>query len=94
MSITNFNYAKNQTLKSPTENHFGIMDQNQSPSNVYRSEDCNEILEKELEQLDESDRSDRFNLVSQSSIEIAICDIGDEKNDSSIGNATATFGEV
>lgn len=70
------------------------MEQNQSPANVYRSEDCNEILEKELEQLNESNKVDRFNLVSQSSIEIELCDIGDEKIDSFVGNGTTTFGEV
>lgn len=96
-TIKSFNFANNvsnQTLKSPDENHFGIMEQNPSPANVYRSEDCNEILEKELEQLNESDKMDRFNLVSQSSIEIEICDIGDKKIDSFIGNGTSTFGEV
>lgn len=64
------------------------MEQNQSPDNVY------EILEKELEQLNESDKMERFHLVSQSSIEIEICDIGDEKIDSFNGNGITTIGEV
>lgn len=78
--ITSFNIAKNFStlaLKSPDENHFANTPQNRSPANVYRSEDCNEILAKELAKLDEDtggDQSpdDRFNLVSQSSIEIHI----------------------
>lgn len=96
-AIISFDSVQNvsqQTLKSPNENHFGIIEQSQSPANVYRSEDCNEILEKELEQLNESDKMHRFNLVSQSSIEIEICDIGDKKIDSFIGNGTTTFAEV
>lgn len=79
-----FNLAKNlpnSSLKSPVENHFAITPQNQSPSNVYRSDDCNELLAKELEQLNDVDKSydrspdsERSHLVSQSSIEIDICD--------------------
>lgn len=63
-------------MKSPDENHFAVTPVNRSPANEFRSEDCNEILAKELATLDETtaneDRSpdDRFNLVSQSSIEI------------------------
>lgn len=77
--ITSFNIAKKTltagaSLKSPDENHFAITPENRSPSNVFRSEDCNELLAKELAKLDETtmDESpdDRFNLVSQSSIEI------------------------
>lgn len=89
--ITSFNIAKNLpnlSLKSPDENYFAITPQNLSPANVYRSDDCNEILAKELEELNEiktgDDRSpgdsERGNLVSQSSIEIEICDT-DKKDD-------------
>ncbi len=76
--ITSFN--KNKTiidsvvsnLKSPDENHFAESPKNSSPSNVYRSIDCNELLEKELEKLDESDKKVSKYMVSQSSIEIDI----------------------
>lgn len=90
--ITSFNLAKTLpntlSLKSPDENHFAMTSQNQSPANVYRSDDCNEILAKELEQLDvnemrmdRSPDSERYNLVSQSSIEIEFCDPGDKNGD-------------
>lgn len=71
-------------LRSPDENHFANSPQSSSPSNVYRSIDCNEILEKELEKLDESEnrkecaKASKF-LVSQSSIEI---DIGESLDQS------------
>lgn len=70
--ITSFN--KNKTviegsLKSPEENHFASSPQNSSPSNVYRSSDCNEVLKNELETLDLAEKIPK-NLVSQSSIEI------------------------
>lgn len=102
--ITSFNIAKNLSnlsLKSPDENHFAITPQNQSPANVYRSDDCNELLAKELEQLNEPrtgdrspDDSERCHLVSQSSIEIEICDL--DKNDdlNSIGEESESIGEV
>lgn len=103
--ITSFNIAKNLpnlSLKSPDENHFAIMPQNLSPANVYRSDDCNEILAKELEELNEvktggdrsPDDSERGNLVSQSSIEIEICD-ADKKDDlDSIEEEPESIGEV
>lgn len=101
--ITSFNIAKNLpnlSLKLPDENHFAITPQNQSPANVYRSDDCNEILAKELEQLSEIEKGDRspdserYNLVSQSSIEIEICD--NDKNDelNSIQEEPECIGEV
>lgn len=94
--ITSFNIAKslpNSTaFKSPNENHFAITPPNQSPANVYRSDDCNELIAKELElslnEMKENDRSpedsDRLQLVSQSSIEIEICD-SDKKEPDPIG---------
>lgn len=84
--ITSFNIAKNlptlTAFKSPDENHFAITPPNQSPANVYRSDDCNEIIAKELalslNEIKNNDRSpedsERGQLVSQSSIEIEICD--------------------
>lgn len=85
--ITSFNIAKNlpnlTAFKSPDENHFAITPPNQSPANIYRSDDCNEIIAKELalsfnEIKNNDDRSpedsERCQLVSQSSIEIEICD--------------------
>lgn len=89
--ITSFN--KNKTiidgslslLKSPDENYFASSPKNTSPSNVYRSADCNELLQDELEKLDLSDKMDEEemkipkNLVSQSSIEIELVDEGTEK---------------
>lgn len=84
--ITSFN--KNKTiidgslsvLKSPDENYFASSPKNTSPSNVFRSADCNELLKDELEKLDLSDKvyDDEKNipkhLVSQSSIEIELVD--------------------
>lgn len=84
--ITSFN--KNKTvidgslsvLKSPDENYFAPSPQNNSPSNVFRSSDCNELLQHELEKLDLGDKTANDsvvvprNLVSQSSIEIELVD--------------------
>lgn len=101
--ITSFNIAKNLpnlSLKSPDENHFAITPQNQSPANVYRSDDCNEILAKELEQLSEFEKydrspdSERCNLVSQSSIEIEICDNDKTDELNSIQEEPECIGEV
>jgi hypothetical protein len=89
--ITSFN--KNKTviegslslLKSPDENYFAASPKNTSPSNVFRSSDCNELLQHELEKLDESDKkADESvtiprNMVSQSSIEIELID--DDKSE-------------
>lgn len=100
--ITSFNIAKNLpnlSLKSPDENHFAITPQNQSPANVYRSDDCNELLAKELEQLNEVDKGDRSpdseraQLVSQSSIEIEICDT-DKKDGLNAIQELESIGEV
>lgn len=98
--ITSFNIAKKplnvaSSLKSPDENHFAITPENQSPSNVFRSEDCNELLAKELAELDETSRddespNDRFHLVSQSSIEI---EFTHEKEHNSVSQ-TEYLGEV
>lgn len=102
--ITSFNIAKNLpnlSLKSPDENHFAITPQNLSPANVYRSDDCNEILAKELEQLNEMriddrspDDSERAHLVSQSSIEIEICDTDKPDDLDSIEEEPQSTGEV
>jgi hypothetical protein len=78
--ITSFN--KNKTiinasatnLKSPDENYFSQTPQNRSPSNIFRSEDCNELLGKELDSLNEEKATSGKGLVSQNSIEIAIDD--------------------
>lgn len=89
--ITSFN--KNKTvidgslslLKSPDENYFAASPKNVSPSNVFRSADCNELLQNELEKLDLSDKQlDEAmrvprNMVSQSSIEIELVDEDNEK---------------
>lgn len=90
--ITSFN--KNKTiidgslslLKSPDENYFAVSPKNTSPSNVFRSADCNEVLQHELEKLDKSDKLDEQvkipkNMVSQSSIEIELVDEDAEKMD-------------
>lgn len=70
--------AADASLKSPDENHFAITPQNRSPANDFRSDDCNELLAKELADLDEAKRQEiddtKGNLVSQASIEIEICD--------------------
>lgn len=89
--ITSFN--KNKTivdgslslLKSPDEDYFAVSPKNVSPSNVFRSSDCNELLQNELEKLDMSDRQlDEAmrvprNMISQSSIEIELVDEDNEK---------------
>lgn len=92
--------AKNISLKMPDENHFAATPQNQSPANVYRSDDCNELLAKELEQLNESDKGDltpeseHCQLVSQSSIEIDICDTDKKDELNSIEEEPESVGEV
>lgn len=58
--ITSFNAFQSADmgtrLKSPDENHFAVTPpNNSSPSNVYRSDDCNELLAKELAKLGEND---------------------------------------
>lgn len=82
--ITSFN--KNKTviegslllLKSPDENYFAASPQNSSPSNIFRSADCNELLQHELEKMDLRDANPDENIVvpkrmvSQSSIEIEL----------------------
>lgn len=81
--ITSFNLTK-LALNEPKENHFAATPLNQSPANVYRSDDCNELLARELEQLNQDDRSpdsDRGTLVSQSSIEIDIGDANDKTDE-------------
>lgn len=101
--ITSFNIAKNlpnSSLISPDENHFAITPENLSPANVYRSDDCNEILAKELEQLNEIEKGDRTpdsergQLVSQSSIEIEICDTDKKDELNSIEEEAESIGEV
>lgn len=92
--IPTFSLASNPSgtsLKSPDENYFAVTPQNRSPANDFRSDDCNELLAKELADLEEEKRDkenegSKFILVSQSSIEIEIRDddtkgIG-ENNDS------------
>uniref|UniRef100_A0A6B2EHL5 Protein FAM91A1 n=1 Tax=Phlebotomus kandelakii TaxID=1109342 RepID=A0A6B2EHL5_9DIPT len=64
-------------LKSPDEEHFAVTPKSTSPSNVFRSEDCNELLETELEELAQCERGGK-ELVSQNSIEISIVDIPEE----------------
>lgn len=94
--ITSFNIAKNvpnlSAFKSPNENHFAITPPNQSPANVYRSDDCNELIAKELNELKDNDRSpedyDRCQLVSQSSIEIEICDNDKKELPETIGEVS------
>lgn len=104
--ITSFNIAKKTlnaafSLQSPDENHFAITPENRSPSNVFRSEDCNELLAKELAKLDETttmvdDQSpdDRFNLVSQSSIEIEFSNEKDNDPTSQANIEPELLGEV
>lgn len=85
------------SLKSPDENHFAITPENRSPSNVFRSDDCNELLARELAKLEETtmdDHSphDRFNLVSQSSIEIEFTN--EEEHNSASHEEPEFLGEV
>lgn len=102
--ITSFNIAKNlpnlTAFKSPDENHFAITPPNQSPANVYRSDDCNEIIAKELalslSEIKNNDRSpedsERYQLVSQSSIEIEICDEDKKQPEPEpVGEVSKTF---
>lgn len=87
--ITSFNKNKTViegTLKSPEENHFASSPQNSSPSNIYRSSDCNEVLKHELETLDQGDMKIPRNMVSQSSIEIEMAqDDNKEKEEEYLG---------
>lgn len=93
--ITSFN--KNKTviegaLKSPEENHFAASPQNSSPSNVYRSSDCNAVLQSELKSLDgEDEMRIPKNLVSQSSVEI---ELGENEGERRSGKEEEYFGEV
>lgn len=54
--ITSFNIHQKEAaiskLKSPDENYFAVTPLNSSPSNVFRSDDCNELLAKELAKLE------------------------------------------
>ncbi|GAB0089898.1 fam91a1 [Sergentomyia squamirostris] len=65
-------------LKSPDEEHFAVTPKSASPSNVYRSDDCNEVLATELAELAQCESRYGKELVSQNSIEIAITNIPDE----------------
>lgn len=67
--ITSFNVVKKTPMKTLNEEHYFEPTENQSPSNEFRSEDCNEILTKELDDLVDNPY-DKFQLVSQSSVEI------------------------
>lgn len=66
-------------LKSPDENHFASTPI-KSPSNVFRSADCNEVLQRELDESacssigneSNDERRNPKHLVSQSSIEIEL----------------------
>lgn len=74
--ITNFKIPQAvDKLKSPDENYFAITPPidsiSPSPSNVFRSDDCNEILESELAKLNEEAKR-TGQLVSQGSIEVPI----------------------
>jgi hypothetical protein len=76
------------TLKSPNENHFASTPI-KSPSNDFRSVDCNQLLQQELDEsgcsnrqkMDEDERRIPKNMISQSSIEIEL----DASNDASPG---------
>lgn len=74
--ITNFKIPQVvERLKSPDENYFAITppasNLSPSPSNIFRSDDCNEILETELAKLNEEAKKGG-QLVSQASIEVPI----------------------
>lgn len=58
-------------FKSPDD--FVAITPIQSPDNVFTSDDCTELISKELDMLDEDDR--RTALVSQSSVEVLV-DVG------------------
>jgi hypothetical protein len=93
--ITNFDKSSNATvidgsfssLKSPNEQHFASTPI-KSPSNDFRSADCNKLLEQEIDEsgagrqrqrVDDDERRIPKNMVSQSSIEIEL----DASNDPS-----------
>ncbi|XP_059614204.1 protein FAM91A1 [Phlebotomus argentipes] len=72
-------------LKSPDEEHFAVTPKSTSPSNVFRSEDCNELLETELAELAQNEkRYGGKELVSQSSIEISIVEVTNEDADDGV----------
>lgn len=78
--ITSFNKNKTiiessgLTLKSPDENYFAASPKDASPSNVFRSTDCNELLQQEIENMSIEEKELKIprNMVSQSSIEIEL----------------------
>lgn len=82
------------SLKSPNENHFAVTPQNRSPANDFRSADCNELLAKELADLDEAKQQEladaKMQLVSQASIEIEIRDDEDRCGDEDAGASAVT----
>lgn len=80
-------------MKFPNENHFAITPQNRSPANDFRSDDCNELLAKELAALNENCDNKSKNLVSQSSIEIMIRDDDDDKEDAEKRNDSCDIKE-
>lgn len=95
--ITNFKIPQqSDKLKSPDENYFAITPPidslSPSPSNVFRSEDCNEILESELAILNEEAKR-TGQLVSQGSIEVPIENM-EEPLKENIGDGIVDEGEV
>lgn len=85
--VSTFNAVKTKAdhLKTPDEDYFAVTPQSSSPSNVFRSDDCNELLASELARLDsvspdKEDEKGTKELVSQASVEIPL-EIGSANED-------------
>lgn len=78
--ITSFNITKKPTMNAVKEEPASGTPRDQSPSNEFRSADCNEILANELADLD--DKSEGYQLVSQSSVEIDFASAYDRRQPS------------
>ncbi|KAG4067688.1 hypothetical protein HA402_005460 [Bradysia odoriphaga] len=99
--VTSFNVTKKSdttfTLKSPNEDYFAVTPLNSSPANVFRSDDCNELLAKELAGLEEnsSDQDDDKSkgLYSQSSIEIPFDNHSINEEEDILSESKEFFGE-
>lgn len=87
--VTSFNRqtpTKRADLKSPDEDYFSVTPQHSSPSNVFMSEDCNELLASELAKCEPTRE-----LVSQGSVEIPMQ--SDEKLSSLDSHSEEDLGE-
>lgn len=99
--ITTFNQRHNSTsvdtLATPLDDFITITPQNfKSPANDYRSDDCNELIQKELDDLENRENA-RKALVSQSSVEVGPIPVGEDSVGSNMSvnsGSNGYYGEV